>query len=300
MCKRLQAGAVPTLNLPEKSIPSTSTTAPRRELVRHKTKPKQSYSNLDDFKKKIEKLKLTGWARSINENSVTFELWNEIFALPKLSVTIETSLNFSVSSFNWLLPDEHTFYKEHKRSMRDTTLSTLLSLLQQLLLCSGLPVKEPFNTIAVDPSNDCSGNVVCHTVPINVKKYDETGPLFQAKIFLRSDDCSILSHEDQCLNCKNKEQSLQKSLKTNDAKEATPVSSKAPLTATGKERLVATIQEQRVVRKQLEERVNQLESEIEKNSINVNEALEKAREHYGTIVIFLSQNQDSIPKTLKD
>lgn len=110
---------------------------------------------------------------------------------------------------------------------------------------------------------------------LNVKKYDETGPLFQAKIFLRSDDCNILCHEDQCLNCKNKEQSLQKSLKTKGAKEATPVSSKAPLTATGKERLVATIQEQRAVRKQLEERVNQLESEIQKNSINVNEALEK-------------------------
>lgn len=179
-------------------------------------------------------------------------------------MTIETSLNFSVSSFNWLLPDEHTLYKEHKRSMRYTTLSTLLSLLQQLLLCSGLPVEEPFNTIAVDPSSDCSGNVVRHAVPINVKKYDETGPLFQAKIFLRSDDCNILSNEDQCLNCKNKEQSLQKSLKTKDAKEAKPVSSKAPLTATGKERLAATIQEQRVVRKQLEERVSQLESEIEK------------------------------------
>ena len=39
--------------------------------------------------------------------------------------------------------------------------------------------------------------------------------------------------------------------------------------------MVATIQEQRVVRKQLEERVNQPESEIEKNSITVNEALEK-------------------------
>ena len=59
---------------------------------------------------------------------------------------------------------------------------------------------------------------------------NETGPWFQAKIFLRSDDCNILSHEDQCLNCKNKEQSLQKPLKTKDAKEATPVSSKAPLT----------------------------------------------------------------------
>lgn len=159
--------------------------------------------------------------------------------------------------------------------MRYTTLSSILSSLQQLQLCGGLPVEEPFNTVAADPSSDCSGNIVRHTVPINVEKYDETGPLFQAKVFLRSDDCNILSPEDQCTNCKNKEQSLQMSLKAKAAKDARPVPSKAPLTATGKERMVATVQEQRIVRKQLEERVNQLESEIEKNSISVNEALEK-------------------------
>ena len=45
------------------------------------------------------------------------------------------------------------------------------------------------------------------------------------------------------MNCKNKEQSIQKSLKAKAAKESRPVPSKAPLTATGKERLVATIQE---------------------------------------------------------
>jgi hypothetical protein len=150
-----------------------------------------------------------------------------------------------------------------------------LSSLQQLQLCGVLLVEEPFNTVAADPSSDCSGNIVCHTVPINVEKYEETGPLFQAKVFLRSDDCNILSPEDQCTNCKNKEQSLQKSLKAKAAKDARPVPRKTPLIATGKERLVATVQEQRIVRKQLKERVNQLESEIEKNSIYVNEALEK-------------------------
>ena len=185
-------------------------------------------------------MKLTGWTRSINENNVTFALWDEIFALPKRSVTIETSLNFSIAAFNWLLPDEHTFYREHKRSVRYTTLSSILSSLQQLQLCGGLPVEEPFNTVAVDPSSDYPGNVVRHTVPISVEKYGETGPLFQAKVFLRSDDCNILSPEDQCTNCKNKEHSLQKSLKAKAAKEARPVPSKAPLTATGKERLGAT------------------------------------------------------------
>ena len=230
-CKRLQPGAVPTLNPPEKSIPSTSTTAPRRELVRHEVKPKQFYSSLDDFKKKVAQLKLTGWTRNINENNVTFVLWDETFALPKLSVTIQTSLNFTISAFKWLLPDEDTLYRKHKRSVRYTTLSSILSLLQQLQLCCGLPLEQPFNTVAIDPSSDCSGNIVRHTVPINVEQYDETGPLFQAKVYLRSGDCNILSNEDQCMNCKNKEQSIQKSLKAKAAKESRPVPSKAPLTA---------------------------------------------------------------------
>jgi hypothetical protein len=59
------------------------------------------------------------------------------------------------------------------------------------------------------------------------------------------------------------EKSLQKSSKAKAAKEALPVPSKAPLTATGRERLVATIQKQRVVCKQMEERIGQLEKEIE-------------------------------------
>ena len=59
-CKRLVPGAIPTLNLPEKSIPLTSTSAPIRELVRHELKRKPLYTSLDDLKKKAEKLKLTG------------------------------------------------------------------------------------------------------------------------------------------------------------------------------------------------------------------------------------------------
>jgi hypothetical protein len=56
-----------------------------------------------------------------------------------------------------------------------------LSSLQQLQLCGGLPVEEPFNTVAADPSSNCSGNIVLHTVPINAEKYDETGPFSKQK-----------------------------------------------------------------------------------------------------------------------
>jgi hypothetical protein len=81
---------------------------------------------------------LSGWTRKVDENNVKFALFDEMFALPKLSVTIETSLNFLVSVYNWLLPDDHTIYLTHKRSIQYFTLSSLLSSLQELQLCGGL------------------------------------------------------------------------------------------------------------------------------------------------------------------
>ncbi len=104
-CKRLVAGAVPTLNLPEKSIPPTTSSAPRRELVRQELKPKPQYSNLEDLKKKVEKLNLSGWTRKVDANNVKFALFDEI---------------------------------THKRSIQYFTLSSLLSSLQELQLCGGL------------------------------------------------------------------------------------------------------------------------------------------------------------------
>jgi len=167
-CKRLVPGAIPTLNLPEKSIPSTSTSAPRRELVRHELKRKPLYTSLDYLKKKAEKLKLTGWSKSVNENNATLVLWDEIYALPKLVVTIEDSLNLTVAVYNWLLPYEHTFYSTNKRSVRHTTLSSILSSLEQFQLCDGLPDDEPFISVAVDPSSDnCFASIIRHTVAIN-------------------------------------------------------------------------------------------------------------------------------------
>lgn len=202
--------------------------------------------------------------------------WDETFAIPKVSVTVEASLNFSILVYNWLLPNDHSFYITHKRSVRYCTLSSLTSLLQELHLCVGLPVEEPFTSFAVDPSSDpCFGDIVRHTIPINPEKYDENGPPFQTKLFLRSHDCDMLCDVDKCTNCDIKQKALEKSRKVKATKGAQPVPSKAPLTATSKERLVATIQQQRVVCKQLEEKINLLESEIEKNSVTVNETFEK-------------------------
>ena len=80
------------------------------------------YKSLDDLRKKSEKLKLTGWSKTVNENNATFVLWDQTYALPKLAVTIEDSLDLTVVVYNWLLPDDHTFYLTYKRSVRYATI----------------------------------------------------------------------------------------------------------------------------------------------------------------------------------
>ena len=54
----------------------------------------------------------------------------------------------------------------------------------------------------------------------------------------------------------------------------TSVKEKAPLAGSSKERLIATVKQQRIESKALKEKLLGLENEIERNSITLNEALE--------------------------
>ena len=99
-----------------------------------------------------------------------------------------------------------------------------------------------------------------HTIPIERQHYEEDGPPFQAKVFIRSEQCEL---------------SLGK-MKENKAKQAVePLKSNAPLSGSSKTRLFATVQQQRLVCKELEGRIAELEKEIKTNSIPIDETMEK-------------------------
>ena len=190
-------------------------------------------------------------------------------------MTIDESLNLSVVAFNWLLPADHILYKTYKRSVCHTTVSNVLHSIQQLQLCAGIPVDD-HSSVAVIPVSNESGNTVRHTVPHNLKCYEDSGPSFQATFVLRSQNCEMLGELSKCSFCEGAEISMIKKTQTAKGKEpARPVKSKAPLTQTSKERLVATVHQQRVVVKDLEGRISELKADIEKNIITVNESLEK-------------------------
>ena len=103
--KRLVVGAVPTQNLPVKSIsPSPVTT--RRELVRSELPVAVPvvYRIIELFRKRILGLKLSGWTKteSNDNDDVLFELFDQTHTLPTLSLRGDSGLNFTVGAFNWL------------------------------------------------------------------------------------------------------------------------------------------------------------------------------------------------------
>lgn len=73
---------------------------------------------------------MKGWMKIENEDSVIFEFWNPRFSLPKLTFTVTFGLNFSVAVYNWFLPGSHAVYTDMKRSVKYTSISTIMSQLE--------------------------------------------------------------------------------------------------------------------------------------------------------------------------
>jgi hypothetical protein len=118
-----------------------------------------------------------------------------------------------------------------------------------------------------------ASNATSHSIPLLTDVYDDNGPPFQFDLYTRSSDCLILSSSDKCSGCSSYVD--RESKKQSDVvKSALPVKNKAPLTACSKERLIATVQKQRVVCKQLQSQVDDMKKDIKMNSIKVDETLE--------------------------
>ena len=99
---------------------------------------------------------------------------------------------------------------------------------------------------------------------------------YQASIYFRSADYVVLQmpSKHSCDSCSKVLDLEVKRQKQSATKKVTSVKEKAPLAGSSKERLIATIKQQRVESKALKEKLSGLEKKIERNSITVNEGLE--------------------------
>ncbi|CAB4007563.1 Hypothetical predicted protein [Paramuricea clavata] len=237
---------------------------------------------------------MKGWSKKEDEDSVVFEFFQSPYTLLKLSLAVVSGLNFSVAVYNWFLRDDHYIYSDHKRSLKFTSISTLMTTLESARICEGLNKEEHIVSLCEDPSPTCgSSSVMRHTIPIERKLYEEDRPPFQTRVFIRSEHCELLCNDISCSKCIQKEKSLCKMKSSTSKKTTEPLKGNAPLTGSSKERLIATVQKQRLVCKELEGRIAELEKEIESNSIPIDETMEK------DILAILADRSDEVTPHMK-
>ena len=160
--KRPKFGALPLLNMPQKSHQNVSKpTRPLRSVVGedsddHLNKGKTAcYKNFPDFCKRVQALKsMREWSVEVEEDRVVFKKTEASLCLPELELIVDDSLGFTIIAYGWLLPDDHILYTEHLRSMKNIKLSDLVEeLTQGYIVCPGIEQSE------------MNSNIIHHVIP---------------------------------------------------------------------------------------------------------------------------------------
>ncbi len=86
------------------------------------------------------------------QGQYSLRVFKSPYTLPKLSLSVLSELNL---------------YSNHKRSLKHTSISTLMATLQSAQICEGLSKEEHIVSLCEDPIPSCGGSsVMRHTIPI--------------------------------------------------------------------------------------------------------------------------------------
>ena len=147
---------------------------------------------------------------------------------------IDVSLEFTVKSYGWLLPDIHEVYKQNKRSTRNTTISLLLISLQNLSLCNGVQHYLKHSKI------------ITHSITEKFRDPNDDESPNQSRQYHRSNECTLLlANELVCLECKSLEVELSKQANKKLVNTSTPAHKFAPLQQTNPKKVSKALIEER-------------------------------------------------------
>lgn len=275
----LNPGAVPTINLPQKSHTASSTiTRPRdsafninqKKLISTSTtaavERPDCYKSFDDFKTRVSCLKLNSWqVSSPTANYMSFYFYDQVHSVPNYEIYVDESLNFTIRCLLWSVPATHDLYKQYEQSVKNVTISSLISDLSSYKLCPGLLDKF---------AGSCIEHIAPRIFTIHHNVLPSSSPLFQSKWY-RPPVCCLLIYKDleKCSACEKVEKQETLSLKRKRNNLNVPAKLKAPIMLTSPERVKLTIQGLRMENKQLQEELVKLRAEIHHNSVSVNETL---------------------------
>lgn len=279
--KTLLFGALPLLNLPEKSHPSSIkpvTSEPAFGLrsghvrIEENVCPiecKPYFNTLSEYKAHLVTLKLTGWTVDSRDDKVVFSWFDGAHNVAKFEVTIDCSLGFSVSVYGWCIPDDHSIYCEHRRSVRFTRPFPMLSSIANYNICSGLSCVK--DSDVRDPIENERSRLMRHSIQKVVDPLDfDTSPAMVVTVFKRHEHCIVLiSETPQCCACKGADDAKIKADRQAAKKNLEPIKDRAPLSATSHERLALALKTKRVECKKLKDQLAKLEAAVYNNNCGV-------------------------------
>ena len=145
-------GAVPSINLPIKSI-STTVAAERSTISIQKRLYSSSsssttisvattscYLSFGEFCARIGLLKLPkGWViNKKSDNLVQIYFSDDEHTIPQFEIYVNHNLIYNIRVYNWILPQEHNLVKLYNGSMKNITLSNLISAISVNSICQGI------------------------------------------------------------------------------------------------------------------------------------------------------------------
>ena len=282
-------GSVPTENLPTKSheVPKRA----RRVLVRQhniggvekpstSSEPEPQYSDIDDFTTQLKKKNIQPWQiEQCHEGELRIEWHDEIHSIPKYTVVVSSSLEFTIFVFNWPVSDHHHIYLDQKRTIKYLDIIKFLQIIENSKLSDGLKDDDEIVSVAINPTGTPDTNpttIVRHTVP---KAIHTEEPHFEVTLTHRSVAYDMIvsttNKKELCKPCASASSTVKRVARKKSRTSATPAKPKASLASCGPEKLRATVKSTRLQVKDLEDRLQQLQQRIEQQGIGISEGLEK-------------------------
>ncbi|CAB4003669.1 Hypothetical predicted protein [Paramuricea clavata] len=217
-----------------------------------------STSTINALLNQLRKSDVVSCWKVLDDTSSGFkmELYDDCHSMPKYKMICDSGLTFTLFTYHWPIPDDHTLYREYNRSVQAENINKLLRSIESSQLCEGLPHIPDVKDIAIDPtSNDrVSGTILRYSVPKKLANNEAVNP----KITRITDSLKAIT----------------KASKQKSRSSSVPAKAKAPLSACGHEKLCATVKATRLQNKQLEDRLEILQAKIEKDGIGVSASFE--------------------------
>ena len=120
------------------------------------TAPHIYYKSYDEFCTRINALKLHHEWKILPGKEFTQICKNDNkHSIPLFNIYVEENLRFTIRVFNWSITNGHKIYNQNRISLKNITLSNLISTITNYVVCTGITNSQIINSESLkdfDPS----------------------------------------------------------------------------------------------------------------------------------------------------